>query len=187
MLCKIGEVFGAGILCLGLVSTQSAAHDDEESSAPSLQLSPEQQQIVTFMSDYADAFQSTDLERISDFMINDEGFSFFEGSLPDWGWDSYVHHMQAELPAFSETRYVISGVRPFTSGDMAYATFEWQLDVTVLSDQFEGGRHPVSMRGIGTAVLLRDGDDWRISHLHTSQSRASTTGGHQSEPAQEGA
>ena len=55
---------------------------------------------------------------------------------------------------------------------MAFATFDWSLDVVVLSDQFEGGRHPVSMQGIGTAIFIKDEGEWKLRHLHTVRAEA---------------
>jgi ketosteroid isomerase-like protein len=54
---------------------------------------------------------------------------------------------------------------------MAYASFDYAMDVTVISEQFEGGAHPVSMRGKATVILVRDGADWKIRHLHTVTKR----------------
>ena len=41
--------------------------------------------------------------------------------------------------------------------------------MTVLSDEFEGGKHPVSMRGLGTAILVQHDGGWKIRHLHTAR------------------
>ncbi|RMF97916.1 MAG: hypothetical protein D6727_04725, partial [Gammaproteobacteria bacterium] len=56
-------------------------------------------------------------------------------------------------------------------GQLGFATFDWRMAVTVLSERFEGGRHPVSMHGLGTAVLSRGPDGWRIRHLATARAR----------------
>ena len=63
--------------------------------------------------------------------------------------------MAPEMALFEKPSYSITEIRPFVSGDLAYATYSWAMDVTVLSKEFEGGRHPVSMKGKGTAVLSR--------------------------------
>ena len=164
----------SGVLLL--FSSLAAGHDGEGNAAPLGPLTDAQQEVVDFVHAYGAAFASANIENIGALAVKDGSFSFFEGSAPDWGWDSYRHHMEAELPAFSNAQYRISEVRPTVVEEMAYATYAWELDVTVLSEQFPGGKHPVSMEGIATMVLIRQGDDWKINHLHTSQARASQDG-----------
>ncbi len=79
--------------------------------------------------------------------------------------------MIAEMPSFSEAQYVFSNIRPEVGKDFAFATFGWKMDVVVVSDQFEGGRHPISMQGIGTAVLLLEEGVWKLRHLQTVRAK----------------
>jgi ketosteroid isomerase-like protein len=109
-------------------------------------------------------------------MVTDAGFSSIEGTFTDIGWESYRDHLAPEMAMFANTQYQLSDIRPFVSGDMAYASFDYAMDVTIISDQFEGGEHPVSMRGKGTVVLVRDGEAWKIRHLHTVTKREEDPG-----------
>ena len=154
---------------LGVFPPVLGHEGENDARAADAALDPDQQSVVTTLSDYAEAVASADLARIETFFLRNEDFSHFEGSYPDWGWTSYREHLAAELPSFSETRYSLTDIRPQVEGDLAFATFAWEMDVTVVSDQFEGGKHPVSMRGLGTAVLMQQEGSWKIRHLHTAR------------------
>ena len=88
--------------------------------------------------------------------------------------------MAPEMAFFEKPSYRLTEVRPFISGDLAYAIFSWAMAVTVVSDKFQRGRHPVSMNGTGTAVLSRMEGQWKSRHLHTATARArrDSTGNH---------
>lgn len=148
-------------------------HEGEEQNNKQIApLSAAEQEIADFLTTYAEAFASGDLQRIETFFVTDERLSYFEGAFVNRGWASYSKHLAEELPVFSETQYTITDVRPQVDDNMAVATYSWGLDVTVVSDQFEGGKHPVSMRGVATAVLVRDEGRWRFRHVHTAREEA---------------
>lgn len=157
-------------LSLAFLASLTWAHDgDARTSGETAVLTAEEQEIADVLAAYAEAFASGDMQRIESFFLADERLSYFEGSFVDWGWASYRNHLAEEFPLFSETRYTIKDIRPQLDNNLAFATFSWNLDVTVMSDQFPGGRHPVSSRGVGTVVLNRDDDRWRIRHMHTAR------------------
>lgn len=154
-------------------ATITWGHEGEEQGKEQLApLSAAEQEIADFLAAYAKAFASGDLQRIETFFIADERLSYFEGTFVDRGWASYRKHLAEELPVFSDTSYTISDIRPQVDGNMAFATYSWGLDTIVISDQFEGGKHPVNMRGIATAILVRDSDQWRFRHVHTAREAA---------------
>jgi ketosteroid isomerase-like protein len=149
------------------------AHQGEDgSSRVANALGPDAQAVVDTLNRFATAFQSADIEVIHSLISGDGVFSHFEGAFADWSWDSYAGHLAEEMPLFSETQYKITNVHPETEGGMAFATYDWSMDVIVISEQFEGGRHPISMNGIATAVLVKSGDDWKIRHMHTARAKA---------------
>ena len=98
----------------------------------------------------------------SDGLVADGDFSSFEGSFVNFGWQSYYDHVAPEMAMFEQPHYRVSEIRPFVSGPLAYATFSWGMDVTVISDKVAGGRHPVAgRRRVAAAVRRRpcDGAD----------------------------
>lgn len=176
---RFGYVGNRAVLVamLGFCVFVPAFGHEGEADAPSADAAfdPQQQSVVATLTSYAEAFASADLARIETFFLRNEDFSHFEGSYPDWGWASYREHLAAELPSFSETRYMMTDIRPEVAGHLAFATFAWEMDVTVVSDQFEGGKHPVSMRGLGTAILVQQDGSWKIRHLHTAREQQART------------
>ena len=153
---------------LMLVTVAVRAHTDGDQTSVPAELTPAEQAVSDVVQAYARAYQATDIDAIHE-LVSAGAFSYFEGAGADEDWADYAAHLGAEMPAFSETRYNIFGIRPEVAGQMAFATFGWKLDVVILSEQFEGGRHPVSMQGLGTAVLVDEGGAWRLRHIHTAR------------------
>jgi hypothetical protein len=173
------QLFWSLLIGASLLVGGAGAHtDDADDTGAVMELSAEQQAVVATLEAYALAYAAADLEAIRRLTASDGRFSYFEGASADRSWDDYAHHASMEMPSFSEARYVVSDVRPEVAGDLAFATFAWAMDVVVLSEQFEGGRHPVSMHGIGTAVLVLDGGDWKLRHMQTAQAKAQAPTSH---------
>ncbi len=139
--------------------------------------------VVAVLEAFAAAYEATDIEAIRALTLPDGHFSHFEDTFADWSWDSYARHLAEELPLFSDTRYRLTNIRPEAGSAMAFATFDWAMDVVVVSDEFEGGRHPVSMQGLGTAVLVKTDPGWKLRHVHTVRDRAAGASSAQHAPA----
>lgn len=152
-----------------LVSPISAHQGDDNQNNAAIELSESQQTIIAVLENYANAYAAADVDGIAALTVADETFSYFEGSSADWGWADHAAHLETEFPAFSEGVYRFTNIRPVVDDQLAYATFAWTLDVVILSDQFEGGRHPVNMQGLATAVLIKKGSNWRLKHLATAR------------------
>lgn len=171
----------AALACTLLLSGPAGAHEGEHTpAAAAAPLTGDARAVAAVLGQYADALSANDLGRVQPLLVAGDAFSYFEGSHVNRGWQSYHDHLAPEMAMFEKPAYRITDLRPFVSGDLAYATFSWAMDVTVVSAQFEGGRHPVSMTGKGTAVLSRIAGEWRIRHLHTAQApaRKAGDGGH---------
>jgi ketosteroid isomerase-like protein len=177
---KVSNTIGLATGLLGLIAVGAplSAHEGEakHGETTDAMLSEEARQVIDTLNHYAAAVQSANLQSIEDYMVTDAGFSAIEGTFTDLGWQSYRDHLAPELALFTNTQYELSDIRPYVSGDMAYASFDYAMDVTIVSDQFEGGEHPVNMRGKGTVVLVRDGEAWKIRHLHTVTKREEDPG-----------
>jgi len=158
--------FSLAALGLALAGSGNAHEGEDDAVAAPLELSVEEIAVVDTLNAYAGAVAAADLDAVKAAVVADENFAYVEGSHLDLGWDSFAKHMAPELAAFGDATYVFSDIRPFVSGAMAYAHLRYDMDVVVLSDQFEGGRHPVSMEGVGTVVLVKDADAWKIRHMH---------------------
>lgn len=151
----------------------AVAHEGEDHKpAGPVAADPDSRAVVGALENYAQAVTSNDLSRIKPLFVAGDDFSNFEGTFVNVGWQSYSEHMAPEMALFEKASYRLTDIRPFVSGDLAYATFAWAMDVTVVSNKVEGGRHPVSMHGMGTAVLSRVDGRWKIRHLHTARAPA---------------
>ncbi len=158
----------------GLAMADGAWAHGTEKHEPAVQgsLSQEEQAVVDALNSYAAAFAAKDMDLIESHVITDDRFSSLEGTFQDLGWASYRKHLEPEMAVFGETQYAFSNIRPYVSGDMAYATLDYQMDVVIMSDQFEGGKHPVSMKGKATMVLAKQDGAWKIQHMHTARARS---------------
>ncbi len=168
----------ASALACALLAAGSAYAHEGESHAPAAAapLAGEERAVAEVLGQYAAALSANDLARVRPLLVAGDAFSYFEGSFVNVGWQSFHDHLAPEMAMFERPSYRVTDLRPFVSGDLAYATFSWAMDVTVVSPKFEAGRHPVSMAGKGTAVLSRIDGQWRIRHLHTAQAPARKAG-----------
>lgn len=150
------------------------AHEGEDHSIDTAQpaLSAQGKRVVNVLEKYAAAVQSGEISEIEKYVITSDGFSSLEGAFLDIGWQNYRKHLTDELPLFSDTNYSLSNVRPYVRGDLAYATMDYSMDVTIKSDQFENGQHRVAMKGKATIVLSQSNKEWKIRHIHTSREQA---------------
>lgn len=165
-----------GLAALLTVATNSAvAHGGEEhatANPKSTIVSADAKAVVATLQGYATAVAGKDLLKVKAFLVPGEDFTYFEGTFANYGWQSYSDHMAPEMALFEKPHYRFTDIRPYVSGNLAYATFDWAMDVTVVTDQFEGGKHAVSMRGRATAVLAKADGEWKIRHLHTATTPA---------------
>lgn len=160
------------LLIVGGTSLATAHEGEDRKPLAAADSDPATQAVVKALETYAQAVTSNDLSRIKPLFVAGDDFSYFEGTFVNIGWQSYSEHMAPEMALFDKPSYRLTDIRPFVSGDLAYATFAWAMDVTVVSDKVEGGRHAVSMTGKGTAVLSRVDGQWKIRHLHTARAPA---------------
>jgi len=156
----------------------SFAHEGEDHSVKPAQpeLSAQGKRVVSVLEGYAAAVQSTDIDQIENYVITGDGFSSLEGTFQDLGWQSYRKHMTDEMPMFNDTSYTLSNIRPYVRGDMSFATMDYLMNVTIKSDQFEGGEHKLAMKGKATMVLSKAKGEWKIRHIHTSREQAKKPG-----------
>jgi len=155
------------------MSRPALAHGGEHESAATTTaaLGDEARAVVAVLNAYTEAVEHNDMAAIERLVVDDDGFSSFEGTYADWGWASYRDHLGPEMAMFRNTRYHFSNMHPYVSGDMAYVPMDYSLSLTIESDQFEGGRHDISMKGKATFILTRAEDGWKIRHMHTVQQR----------------
>ena len=113
----------------------------------------------------AQGFETGDLAMLNTLWAADEGVTVFESGGANYGWADYRdHHLKPELEEMKNVKYQLSDIKTRVSGNTAWATFKYSLSADLKE------RH-VDANGLGTAVLEKRGNDWKIVHWHTSARR----------------
>jgi len=149
---RIVAAFAFAALTIFLVGLSASAQDNERSVREVLMQS-------------AAAFEKGDMAALEKLWANDESVVVFESGHANYGWADYRdRHLGPEMKEMKNTKYTLSDVRVKVSGNTAWATFKYAISADI------GTRH-VDGAGLGTAVLEKRGDDWRIVHWHSSAPR----------------
>lgn len=117
----------------------------------------------------AKAFASGDMAALEKTWANDESVTVFESGHANYGWADYRdNHLGPEMKEMKNTRYELTDIRVRVSGNTAWATFKYSISADVGTRHVDGG-------GLGTAVLEKRGQDWKIVHWHSSAPRRAAT------------
>ena len=144
-------MLGVALSVAGLASA-AAAHDPAE-------------HVREVLTRSAAALERGDLAALDKIWANDASVTVFESGHANYGWADYRdNHLAPELKEMKNVKYAISDVRAKVSGATAWATFKYALSA-------DAGARRVEVAGLGTAVLERRGQEWRIVHWHTSAPR----------------
>lgn len=117
----------------------------------------------------ASSFAKNDIAEATKVWANDESLTIFESGHANYGWADYRdHHLVPEMGEMKNTKYEFSDVRVHLAGNTAWATLKY----TIAADVMDNGktRH-VDGGGLGTAILEKRSDGWRIVHWHSSAPR----------------
>lgn len=165
---RSGMLAVLAMLCVTLPGA-AVAHEGEDHSEKPMEpaLSAQGKRVVATLEGYAAAVQAADIDAMEKYVVANDGFSSLEGTFLDLGWKSYRGHMEKEMPMFKDTEYRLSNIRPYVRGDMAYATMDYTMNLTIESDKFESGRHEIRTQGKATMVLVKTRDGWKIRHIHS--------------------
>lgn len=110
-------------------------------------------------------FEKGDMAALEKLWANDESVTVFESGHANYGWADYRdRHLGPEMKEMKNTKYTLSDIKVKVSGTTAWATFKYAISADI------GTRH-VDGSGLGTAVLEKRGQDWRIVHWHSSAPR----------------
>jgi len=148
------------IICLAAFgdSASSAAHADDDEMA-----------VRETLVKSTTSFEKNDLASATKVWSNDDTLVVFEQGHANYGWTDYRdHHLAPEMAEMKNTKYALSNIRIHLAGKTAWATFNY----TIAADVVENGkeRH-VDGGGLGTAILEKHADGWRIVHWHSSAPR----------------
>jgi ketosteroid isomerase-like protein len=154
-------IFCALTIALGLTSKSngfvSLPGDDDEAAVRSA--------LLTSTS----SFESNNLEQAAKVWANDEAMTVFEQGHANYGWKDYRdNHLGPEMAEMKNTKYALSDIRIHLAGTTAWATFKYTIAADVLDN---GKTRHIDGGGLGTAILEKRADGWRIVHWHSSAPR----------------
>lgn len=123
------------------------------------------EQIRAVLLQSAAAFERGDMAAAEKAWANDESVTVFESGHANYGWADYRdHHLGPEMKEMKNTKYTLSDIKVKVSGDTAWATFKYAISADIGTRHVDGG-------GLGTAILEKRGQDWKIVHWHSSAPR----------------
>ena len=149
---RIVTIFALATVTMFVTGLSASAQDNEKSVREVLMQS-------------AGAFEKGDMAALEKLWANDESVTVFESGHANYGWADYRdRHLGPEMKEMKNTKYTLSDIKVKVSGNTAWATFKYAISADI------GTRH-VDGAGLGTAVLEKGGDNWRIVHWHSSAPR----------------
>lgn len=132
-----------------------------------LNVNPDAKKVEHLLGAYSSAMSSMDMGRIGAVLAGDD-LSVFEGpdSEPNFGWDDYrTNHLAKEFAIIKTHRYTIAEPDVVVDRELGFARFKYDTRVTLRGR--DGASVEVETRGIGSAVVRREGEEWKILHLNT--------------------
>ena len=152
------------LIAILLAAVTAAAHEPNKKAAPTPAASANDPVAVVLMRN-AQGFETGDMAMLDTLWANDESVTVFESGYANYGWADYRdHHLKPEIDEMKNVKYQLSDIKTRVSGNTAWATFKYALSADLKE------RH-VDANGLGTAVLEKRGNDWKIVHWHTSAPR----------------
>ncbi|MGH9930988.1 MAG: nuclear transport factor 2 family protein [Pyrinomonadaceae bacterium] len=149
---RIITIFALAAITMVVIGLPAKAQDNEKS-------------VREVLSQSATGFEKGDMAALERLWATDESLTVFESGHANYGWADYRdHHLGPEMKEMKNTKYTLSDIKVKVSGNTAWATFKYTISADI------GTRH-VDGAGLGTAVLEKRGQDWRIVHWHSSAPR----------------
>lgn len=117
---------------------------------------------------YLDAMDTADLDRAESLFAKES--SIFEAGGEEGTWKHYrEHHIGPELAEFSSFKTTKGKPEEEVSADGSMAMVAWPIEYRMA---LKDGK-TVESKGTVTFVLVREGDAYRIRHLHWSSRKKS--------------
>jgi hypothetical protein len=115
------------------------------------------------------SFEQNNIAAAAQVWSNDEDLTVFEQGHANYGWKDYRdNHLGPEMSKMKNTKYALSNIRIHLAGKTAWATFNYAIAADIAEN---GKQRHIDGAGLGTAVLEKRLDGWRIVHWHSSAPR----------------
>jgi hypothetical protein len=113
---------------------------------------------------HAEGVEQRNLALLDSIWSHDERVPIFEGVHANFGWEDYRdRQLKPKLERMRNVKYRLSDINPNIEGKIAWVTFQYSI-----SADFRGRRSHMDEKGLGTAILERRDEGWRIVHWHAS-------------------
>jgi hypothetical protein len=133
------------------------------------ELTADEKSIQTVLDTYALAMEQKSVEIMEQAIVPND-FSTIESGYPNWTWEDFRdNHLLVEMDTFTDISYVTNLISGELQGALGFAVYKYTASGKVQDK-------PVSISGLGTAILEATDDGWRIHHLHTSAPRTQLEG-----------
>lgn len=151
-----------------LLALSATAHEPTKKT-PAMPAPNANDPVATVLLRNAQGFETGDMAALDTLWAHDDGVTVFESGYANYGWADYRdHHLKPEIDEMKNVSYQLTDIKTRVSGNTAWATFKYALSADLKE------RH-VDANGLGTAVLEKRGNDWKIVHWHTSAPRRTAT------------
>lgn len=162
------------LICMLLVGSGSAIargpHGNQDSGqgpiASYRALTADEQTMQTLLDGYAKAMEEKSVALMEQVVIPGD-FSTIESGYPNWTWEDFRdNHLLIEMDTFTDVDYTIQLIGGELQDTLGFAIYQYTA-----SGKMKGKSEAISISGLGTAILEKTGNGWRIHHLHTSAPR----------------
>jgi len=144
------------------------AHDEDLSKGPIASyraLTEDEATIQAVLDTYGAAMEQKSVALMEQAVIPGD-FSTIESGYPNWTWEDFRdNHLAVEMEQFTDVNYDMGLILGEFQGELGFAIYSYTA-----SGKVQG--NPVSISGLGTAILELDDGQWRMHHLHTSAPRS---------------
>src|SRR5437016_8318229 len=113
----------------------------------------------------ARGFEQHDMKTLDRIWSHGDGVTVFENGHANYGWTDYRdHHLRPEVEEMKDVKYDVTDIKTSVSGKTAWSTFKYTISADYKGQKIDSG-------GLGTAVLEKANEGWKIVHWHTSAPR----------------
>lgn len=135
------------------------------------QLTADEKIIQAALDTYARAMEQKSVTIMEQAIVPGD-FSTIESGYPNWTWEDFRdNHLLVEMDTFTDVKYIVKLISGELQETLGFAIYQYTA-----SGKMQGNPDTVSISGLGTAILEKTPDGWRIHHLHTSAPRAQLEG-----------
>jgi ketosteroid isomerase-like protein len=115
------------------------------------------------LAQYAKAVTNHDMKTIRTLWATDDAVSLYDSGNVYSGWrDVSLSYLTARLGELDHINYEVSDAISHKSEHLAWVTFKYKFS------GHQPGQESLESEGVGTAILTREKDAWKLVHIQQS-------------------